>query len=71
MRINATYWKVGDNNGTVKSNISAGNQVNFVNGNGTTANVAVENGQTNVSYDVNVDGSTVVMKEVTGSKQPE
>ena len=39
--INATYWKVGDNNGTVKSNISAGNQVNFVNGNGTTANVAV------------------------------
>ena len=63
--INATYWKVGDNNGTVKSNISAGNQVNFVNGNGTTANVAVENGQTNVSYDVNVDGSTVVMKEVT------
>ena len=27
--INATYWKVGDNNGTVKSNISAGNQVNL------------------------------------------
>ena len=68
--INATYWKVGDNNGTVKSNISAGNQVNFVNGNGTTANVAVENGQTNVSYDVNVDGSTVVMKEVTEPNNP-
>ena len=68
--INATYWKVGDNNGTVKSNISAGNQVNFVNGNGTTANVAVENGQTNVSYDVNVDGSTVVMKEVTDPNNP-
>ena len=68
--INATYWKVGDNNGTVKSNISAGNQVNFVNGNGTTANVAVENGQTNVSYNVNVDGSTVVMKEVTDPNNP-
>ena len=68
--INATYWKVGDNNSTVKSNISAGNQVNFVNGNGTTANVAVENGQTNVSYDVNVDGSTVVMKEVTDPNNP-
>ena len=68
--INATYWKVGDNNGTVKSNIRAGNQVNFVNGNGTTANVAVENGQTNVSYDVNVDGSTVVMKEVTDPNNP-
>ena len=68
--INATYWKVGDNNGTVKSNISAGNQVNFVNGNGTTANVAVENGQTNVSYDVNVDSSTVVMKEVTDPNNP-
>ena len=68
--INATYWKVGDNNGTVKSNISAGNQVNFVNGNGTTANVVVENGQTNVSYDVNVDGSTVVMKEVTDPNNP-
>ena len=68
--INATYWKVGDNNGTVKSNISAGNQVNFVNGNGTTANVAVENGQTKVSYDVNVDGSTVVMKEVTDPNNP-
>ena len=68
--INATYWKVGDNAGVVKGKIGAGNQVNFVNGNGTTANVAVENGQTNVSYDVNVDGSTVVMKEVTDPNNP-
>ncbi|WP_109078633.1 YadA-like family protein [Aggregatibacter kilianii] len=68
--INATYWKVGDNNGDAKGNIGAGSQVNFVNGNGTTANVAVVNGQTNVSYDVNVDGSTVVMKEVTDPNNP-
>ena len=68
--INATYWKVGDNAGVVQGKIGAGNQVNFVNGNGTTANVAVENGQTNVSYDVNVDGSTVVMKEVTDPNNP-
>ena len=68
--INATYWKVGDNAGVVQGKIGAGNHVNFVNGNGTTANVAVENGQTNVSYDVNVDGSTVVMKEVTDPNNP-
>ena len=68
--INSVFWKVGDNEGTVKANVGAGNQVNFVNGNGTTANVAVENGQTNVSYDVNVDGSTVVMKEVTDPNNP-
>ena len=68
--INATYWKVGDNAGVVQGKIGASNQVNFVNGNGTTANVAVENGQTNVSYDVNVDGSTVVMKEVTDPNNP-
>ena len=68
--INSVFWKVGDNEGTVKANVNAGNQVNFVNGNGTTANVAVENGQTNVSYDVNVDGSTVVMKEVTDPNNP-
>ena len=68
--INATYWKVGDNAGVVQGKIGAGNQVNFVNGNGTTANVAVENGQANVSYDVNVDGSTVVMKEVTDPNNP-
>ena len=68
--INATYWKVGDNAGVAQGKIGAGNQVNFVNGNGTTANVAVENGQTNVSYDVNVDGSTVVMKEVTDPNNP-
>ena len=68
--INATYWKVGDNAGVAQGKIGAGNQVNFVNGNGTTANLAVENGQTNVSYDVNVDGSTVVMKEVTDPNNP-
>ena len=68
--INATYWKVGDNAGVAQGKIGAGNQVNFVNGNGTTANVAVENGQANVSYDVNVDGSTVVMKEVTDPNNP-
>ena len=68
--INSVFWKVGDNEGTVKANVGAGNQVNFVNGNGTTANVVVENGQTNVSYDVNVDGSTVVMKEVTDPNNP-
>ena len=68
--INASYWKGGDKAGVVQGKIGAGNQVNFVNGNGTTANVAVENGQTNVSYDVNVDGSTVVMKEVTDPNNP-
>ena len=52
--INAAYWKVGDNAGAVKHNVTAGSQVNFVNGNATSSNVTVDaNGLTKVSYDVN------------------
>ncbi|MBN6064921.1 YadA-like family protein [Aggregatibacter actinomycetemcomitans] len=58
--INSVYWKVGDNDGTVKGNIGAGSQMNFVNGNGTTAVVKHENGVTNVTFDVDYDNKTIV-----------
>ena len=52
--INSAYWKVADDKGTVKHNVTAGNQVNFVNGKATSSNVTAEaNGVSKVSYDVN------------------
>ena len=58
--INSVYWKVGDNAGEVQGKISAGNQVDFVNGNGTTSTVKTEGGVTKVSYNVAYDNSTIV-----------
>ena len=58
--INSVFWKVGDNEGTVKANVGAGNQVNFVNGDGTTSTVKTEGGVTKVSYNVAYDNSTIV-----------
>ena len=58
--INSVFWKVGDNEGTVKANVGAGNQVNFVNGDATTATVKTEGGVTKVAYDVAYDNSTIV-----------
>ena len=74
--INAAYWKVADNTGTVKHNVTAGNQVNFVNGKATSSNVTVaENGVSKVSYDVNagdglhIDGNNKLVANVTDIKQ--
>ena len=58
--INSVYWKVGDNAGVVQGKISAGNQVDFVNGDGTTSTVKTEGGVTKVSYNVAYDNSTIV-----------
>ena len=74
--INAAYWKVGDNVGAVKHNVTAGSQVNFVNGNATSSNVTVDaNGLTKVSYDVNagdglhIDSHNKLVANVTDIKQ--
>ena len=74
--INAAYWKVGDNAGAVKHNVTAGSQVNFVNGNATSSNVTVDaNGLTKVSYDVNagnglhIDDDNKLVANVTDIKQ--
>ena len=74
--INAAYWKVADNTGTVKHNVTAGNQVNFVNGKATSSNVTVaENGVSKVRYDVNagdglhIDGNNKLVANVTDIKQ--
>ena len=74
--INAAYWKVADNDGAVKHNVTAGNQVNFVNGKATSSNVTVaENGVSKVSYDVNagdglhIDGNNKLVANVTDIKQ--
>ena len=58
--INSVFWKVGDNEGMVKANVGAGNQVNFVNGDATTSTVKTEGGVTKVSYNVAYDNSTIV-----------
>ena len=74
--INAAYWKVADHDGTVKHNVTAGNQVNFVNGKATSSNVTVaENGVSKVSYDVNagdglhIDGNNKLVANVTDIKE--
>ncbi len=63
--INSVFWKVGDNEGTVKANVGAGNQVNFVNGDATTATVKTEGGVTKVAYNVAYDNDTIV-KDANG-----
>ena len=74
--INSAYWKVADHDGKVKHNVTAGNQVNFVNGNATSSNVTVaENGVSKVSYDVNagdglhIDSHNKLVANVTDIKQ--
>ena len=56
--INSAFWKIGEeNSGTVtpKGNVTAGSQVNFSNGNGTTATVTADEATKTytVKYDVN------------------
>ncbi|WP_141668152.1 ESPR-type extended signal peptide-containing protein, partial [Aggregatibacter aphrophilus] len=65
--INSVFWKVGDKEGTVKANVNAGNQVNFINGDGTTATVEAkdQNGVTKVAYNVAYDNDTIV-KDANG-----
>lgn len=65
--INSVFWKVGDNEGTVKANVNADNQVNFINGDGTTATVEAkdQNGVTKVAYNVAYDNDTIV-KDANG-----
>ncbi|WP_040976209.1 YadA-like family protein [Necropsobacter massiliensis] len=59
--INNVSWKLGDNSGTKVDDVKAGDQINFVNGTNTVANVTVTKNGTvsNVSYSVNVDNSTI------------
>ena len=64
--INAAYWKVGDNAKAVKHNVSAGHQVNFVNGTGVNATVTAEaNGQNDVSFSINTDNATIQVNATT------
>ncbi|WP_281772471.1 YadA-like family protein [Haemophilus parahaemolyticus] len=64
--INAAYWKVGDNAKAVKHNVSAGHQVNFVNGTGVNATVTAEaNGQNDVSFSINTDDTTIQVNAKT------
>uniref|UniRef100_UPI0028E61A02 ESPR-type extended signal peptide-containing protein n=1 Tax=Haemophilus parahaemolyticus TaxID=735 RepID=UPI0028E61A02 len=64
--INAAYWKVGDNAKAVKHNVSAGHQVNFVNGTGVNATVTAEaNGQNDVSFNINTDNATIQVNATT------
>ena len=74
--INSAYWKVADNAGNVQHNVTAGNQVNFVNGKATSSNVTVaKDGVNKVSYDVNagdglhIDGNNKLVANVTDIKQ--
>ena len=74
--INSAYWKVADNAGNVQHNVTAGNQVNFVNGKATSSNVTAEaNGVSKVSYDVNagdglhIDDNNKLVANVTDIKQ--
>ncbi|OOF42714.1 hypothetical protein BKK50_06305 [Rodentibacter rarus] len=60
--INNVGWRIGNNTGAMVNLVKAGNQVNFVNGSATIANVSAVNGTvTNVSYDVNVDNNTITV----------
>lgn len=56
--INSAGWQLAGPDGSKKL-ITAGSTVNFRNGKGSTANVANVSGEYAVSYDVNVDGSTI------------
>ncbi len=56
--INSAGWQLAGPDGS-KNLITAGSTVNFRNGKGSTANVASVSGEYAVSYDVNVDGSTI------------
>ncbi|TCK01579.1 autotransporter adhesin [Volucribacter psittacicida] len=64
-------WNIGNHSGEKVKAITAGNQVNFVNGTGTTANVQASGNNANVSFDVNTatlsakDG--VVSSDKTGN----
>ena len=51
-------WKVGDNNGDKVSRITPNRQVNFVNGNGTTA-IVIQNGTNGANVTFNVKKDTI------------
>ncbi|AIL32933.1 YadA-like family protein [Basilea psittacipulmonis] len=59
-------WKVGNNSSTEVATIKANNQVNFVDGNGTTANVATATNGANVSFNVNTSNLTVTPNTSNG-----
>ena len=74
-RIDSHHWVVGTNDNKQVSNVYNKDQVNFINGNATTAKVVQDQGTpnvTNVSYDVNVgkglkiDGNKIVTNIVAG-----
>ncbi|MGX2956852.1 YadA-like family protein [Ursidibacter arcticus] len=63
--INASGWKAGENAGNVVEAINPGDQVNFINGTGTTSSVAkTAEGGVNVTY--NVDFGTLTTPETSG-----
>ncbi|MGK8252754.1 YadA family autotransporter adhesin [Moraxella lacunata] len=59
-------------NGTAKDFVKAYDTVNFVNGTGTTAKVTTnkEGTSSNVTFDVNTDGTTITTKEVADPNNP-
>ena len=75
-RIDSHHWVVGTNHNKQVSDVYNNDQVNFIDGNATTAKVVQNQGTpnvTNVSYDVNVgqglkiDGTKVVANLVAGN----
>ncbi|MDO5059025.1 MAG: YadA-like family protein, partial [Neisseria sp.] len=60
--VNNVSWTL-QGNGADIDKVTAGDKVNFANGNGTTANVSNKDGVNTVKYDANVDGKTVVINK--------
>ncbi|WGE51708.1 YadA-like family protein [Actinobacillus equuli subsp. haemolyticus] len=56
--LNNVSWTI-QGNGVDKDKVTAGNQVNFVNGTGTTADVKSDGAKTDVTFNVNKSGLTV------------
>ncbi|MDG4952377.1 YadA-like family protein [Actinobacillus equuli] len=56
--LNNVSWAI-QGNGVEKDKVTAGNQVNFVNGSGTTADVTSNGTKTDVTFNVNKSGLTV------------
>ncbi|WGE61348.1 YadA-like family protein [Actinobacillus equuli] len=65
--LNNVSWTI-QGNGADKDKVTAGNQVNFVNGAGTTADVTSNGTQTNVTFNVNKSGLTVNNGKVTANQ---
>ncbi|WGE71325.1 YadA-like family protein [Actinobacillus equuli subsp. haemolyticus] len=65
--LNNVSWTI-QGNGADKDKVTAGNQVNFVNGAGTTAEVSSDGTKTNVTFNVNKSGLTVNNGKVTANQ---